>query len=69
MKREDILASPKFKKVMEEFNEGSLKSSSGQRVNSRAQATAIAASESGQSYTDAVKERKTADRFGVKGTK
>lgn len=37
----------KFAKVMREYAAGTLKSSSGQKVTSRAQAMAIAASESG----------------------
>ena len=37
----------KFEYVMKEFKEGKLKSSSGRKVTSRAQAIAIAASESG----------------------
>jgi ribosomal protein L13 len=37
----------KFEKVMREFYAGTLKSSSGRKVTSRAQAMAIAASESG----------------------
>jgi hypothetical protein len=37
----------KFEKVMREFYAGTLKSSSGAKVTSRAQAMAIAASESG----------------------
>jgi hypothetical protein len=47
------MASPsqkrKVKKVMHEYKEGDLKSSSGRKVKSRKQAVAIAMSESGQS--------------------
>jgi hypothetical protein len=39
----------KVEKVMGEFKEGSLRSSSGSKVTSRKQAVAIAMSESGQS--------------------
>ncbi len=39
----------KVKKVMHEYKEGKLKSSSGRKVKSRKQAVAIAMSESGQS--------------------
>lgn len=39
----------KVSKVMGEYSEGSLKSSSGQKVTSKKQAIAIALSESGQS--------------------
>lgn len=39
----------KVGKVMHEYKEGSLKSSSGRKVKSRKQAVAIAMSESGQS--------------------
>ena len=39
----------KVQKVMHEYKEGSLRSSSGQKVKSRDQAVAIAMSESGQS--------------------
>lgn len=39
----------KVKKVMGEYKEGSLRSSSGAKVTSRKQAVAIAMSESGQS--------------------
>jgi len=39
----------KVKKVMHEYKEGDLKSSSGRKVKSRKQAVAIAMSESGQS--------------------
>ncbi|CAB5223138.1 hypothetical protein UFOVP378_59 [uncultured Caudovirales phage] len=41
--------SKKFEKVYHEYKEGSLKSSSGQRVKSRDQAVAIAMSEAGRS--------------------
>lgn len=39
----------KFSKVMREFEAGTLRSGSGQKVTDRQQAKAIAASESGQS--------------------
>lgn len=64
--RKDIEPNHKFKKVMQEYGEGTLKSSSGQQVNSRQQALAIAASESGQSYNDNLKKFKKADRFGMR---
>ena len=41
--------SKKFEKVYHEYKEGSLKSSSGQKVKSRDQAVAIAMSEAGRS--------------------
>ena len=64
-KRKDIIATPKFKKVMQEYGVGTLKSSSGADVNSPQQARAIAASESGQSYNQQTKKQKNADRFGM----
>ena len=64
-KRDTLSDNPKFKKVMCEYGEGTLKSSSGQAVTSQKQATAIAASESGQSYRKKQSDRSTADRFGI----
>lgn len=68
-RRKDLIATPKFKKVMAEYGEGTLKSSSGADVNSPQQAKAIAAQESGQSYNQQVKKFKNADRFGMRGKK
>ena len=65
-KRKDLIATPKFKKVMAEYSEGTLKSSSGADVNSRSQAAAIAASESGQSYNEQRRKESKYDRFGVR---
>ncbi len=65
-KRKDLLATPKFKKVMSEYGTGKLKSSNGQQVNSPKQAEAIAASESGQSYNQQSRKFKNADRFGMR---
>ena len=65
-KRKDLIATPKFKKVMQEYGEGTLKSSSGADVNGPKQAEAIAASESGQSYNQQSKKFKNADRFGMR---
>ncbi len=48
----------KFGKVMREFYDGKLKSSSGAKVTTRAQAMAIAASESGMKQ----KKRKSASK-------
>jgi hypothetical protein len=50
----------KVKKVMHEFKEGSLRSSSGAKVKGRKQAIAIAMSESGQSRKNTKRSRKTA---------
>lgn len=52
----------KFAKVMREFYAGTLKSSSGKKVTSRAQAAAIAASESGMPPKPAKKKRKPATK-------
>jgi hypothetical protein len=65
--RKDLIPTPKFKKVMQEYGNGTLKSSSGADVNGPKQAEAIAASESGQSYNQQTKKQKTADRFGMRG--
>lgn len=65
-KRKDLIATPKFKKVMQEYGNGTLKTSSGGQVNGPKQAEAIAASESGQSYNQKVKDAKNYDRFGVR---
>jgi hypothetical protein len=48
----------KVKKVMHEFKQGSLKSSSGAKVKKRKQAIAIAMSESGQSRKNTKRSRK-----------
>lgn len=48
----------KVEKVMGEYKEGKLKSSSGDKVKSRKQAIAIALSESGQSKDDKKKTKK-----------
>ena len=64
--RKDLNATPKFKKVMQEYGNGNLKTSSGQQVNSPKQAEAIAASESGQSYNDQINKFKHADRYGMR---
>jgi|688.fasta_scaffold2060153_1 hypothetical protein len=50
----------KFAKVMREFYAGTLKSSSGKKVTTRAQAAAIAASESGMAKKPAKKKGKPA---------
>jgi hypothetical protein len=50
----------KFAKVMREYKAGTLKSSSGAKVTSRAQAMAIAASESGMPPIKDKKKRKPA---------
>lgn len=65
-KRKDLIATPKFKKVMQEYGNGTLKSSSGADVNGPKQAEAIAASESGQSYNQAPKNKKDHDRYGIR---
>jgi hypothetical protein len=49
----------KVKKVMHEFKQGTLKSSSGAKVKKRKQAVAIAMSESGQSRKNTKRSRKT----------
>lgn len=64
--RKDIEATPKFKKVMSEYGQGTLKSSSGADVNSRQQAIAIAASESGQVRNGYKKDKMKIDRFGIR---
>lgn len=69
MKRNDLIATPKFKKVMQEYGNGTLKTSSGADVNGPQQAKAIAASESGQSYNQQMKQFKHADRYGMRGRK
>jgi len=66
-KRRDLIATPKFKKVMAEYGNGTLKSSSGADVNGPQQAEAIAASESGQSYNQQTKNKSKYDRYGVRG--
>ena len=66
MQRKDLIATPKFKKVMSEYGTGKLKSSNGQQVNSVKQAEAIAASESGQSYNQQTKDKSNYDRYGVR---
>ena len=65
-KRKDLIATPKFKKVMAEYGTGKLKSSNGQQVNSPKQAEAIAASESGQSYNQQRRKESKYDRYGVR---
>lgn len=65
-KRKDLIATPKFKKVMAEYGNGTLKTSSGGQVNGPKQAEAIAASESGQSYNQQTKKFKNADRYGMR---
>lgn len=62
----DLIPTTKFKKVMGEYGAGTLKTPSGQQVNSPKQAEAIAASESGQSYNQQTKKFRTADRFGMR---
>ncbi len=63
--RKDLIATPKFKKVMSEYGQGTLKSSNGADVTSPQQAEAIAASESGQS-NNGYKKNNKADRFGIR---
>lgn len=63
-KRNDLIPTKKFKKVMGEYGRGELKSSSGQKVTNPKQAEAIAASESHQSYKKKQMDRKNADRYG-----
>ena len=65
--KKDLIATPKFKKVMSEYNTGNLESSNGQQVNSPKQAVAIAASESGQSYNQQRRKESKYDRYGVRG--
>jgi hypothetical protein len=49
MAKQDSKKQKKVEKVMHEFKEGKLKSSTGKKVTDRDQAVAIAMSESGQS--------------------
>lgn len=63
--RKDLIATPKFKKVMSEYGEGNLKSSNGSDVTSPQQAKAIAASESGQA-NNGYKKKNNADRYGIR---
>lgn len=49
MAKKETPTQKKVHRVMHEYKEGTLKSSSGQKVKSRDQAVAIAMSESGQS--------------------
>ncbi len=60
----DLMPNGKFKKVMAEYGNGSLKTSAGSQVTSPKQAEAIAASESGQSYNQQTRKQKNADRYG-----
>ena len=69
MIKNDLVATNKYKKVMQEYGNGTLKSSSGADVNGPKQAEAIAASESGQSYNQQSKKFKNADRYGMRGKK
>jgi len=64
--RKDLIATPKFKKVMTEYSEGKLTTPNGQQVNSPKQAEAIAASESGQSYTQKARNHSKYDRYGFR---
>jgi len=57
----------KVEKVMHEFKEGDLKSSSGAKVKSRKQAVAIALSESGQSNKQSPKRKATKKRESESG--
>jgi len=63
-KKNDLMATNKFRKVMSEYSQGTLKSSSGADVNNPKQAEAIAASESGQSYNQ--KSKNKHDRYGFR---
>lgn len=65
-KRKDLLATPKFKKVMQEYGNGTLKTSSGGQVNGPKQSEAIAASESGQSYNQQTNKKNNYDRYGLR---
>lgn len=65
-KRKDIIANSKFKRVMSEYGNGTLKTSSGEQVNGPKQAEAIAASESGQSYNQHVNKKNNYDRYGLR---
>ena len=47
--KEEMMGQPKMHKVMKEFKQGTLKSSSGAKVTSRKQAIAIGLSEAGLS--------------------
>jgi hypothetical protein len=65
-KRKDLIDTPKFKKVMAEYGEGTLRTPNGQQVNSPKQAEAIAASESGQSYNQQTRNKRDYDRYGLR---
>jgi len=69
LKRKDLIATPKFKKVMGEYGQGTLRTPNGQQVNSPKQAEAIAASESGQSYNQQARKFKNSDRYGTRAWK
>lgn len=58
MAKKKTKAQKKVSKVMREFEKGKLKSSSGKKVTSEAQAKAIAMSEAGVSKKPSVKRRK-----------
>jgi hypothetical protein len=67
--KNDIIASAKFKKTIEQFAIGSLKSPNGNPVASLEEAKDLAAVKTGQSYNqkqyaDTQKKRKSADRYG-----
>jgi len=69
VKRKDLIATPKFKKVMAEYGTGKLESSNGQPVNNAKQAEAIASSESGQSYNQQSNRSSKYDNYGIRRTK
>lgn len=66
MKRADIKATPKFKKIMEKYaSEGALYNPQKAQVVDPAEAKSIAATSTGQSYSEKQKDRVNADRYGV----
>jgi len=66
MKKNDIIANKKFKHVMSEYGQGTLRTPNGQQVNSPQQAEAIASSESGQSFTQKARNESNYDRYGFR---
>lgn len=63
----DEEVSPKFKKVMEEYGKGELKSSSGKKVTDPKQAKAIAYSEAGEAKDDDATEGGAIEQYGKDG--
>ena len=65
MKKVDVIATPAYKRSLEEYGLGFLKNKNGGDVNGPQEAKQIASFKTNQSYNEQIKNRKNHDRYGI----